>query len=361
MGPRALEQVLSPLTSPAARARYDHPDLIVGLRVSDDAAVYRINSGQAIVQTLDFFPPVVDDAYYYGAIAAANAMSDVYAMGGEVVVGLSIAAWPEDLPHDLFSQILLGAADTLAEVGAVLSGGHTVTDKEPKFGLSVTGLVDPQRALTKAAARPGDVVYLTKPLGVGVITTAHKRGIVQDDHLATAIATMRKLNRTAAQIIQSFNTPYDVVAVADGALRPSPVGAVTDVTGFGILGHTSEIADHSHVTLHLDSAAMPFLPGAQAYAEAGAIPGGKDRNQSWLMGWEEADAGARVAFRPDPQRADSIVDLLFDPETSGGLVFSVSPTIAADVERAFADAGHDLWRVGTTTAPEASGLLVIVT
>jgi len=187
MGPGALAQVLRPLS------QLSHPNLLVGLQTSDDAAVYRLSDDTAIIQTVDFFPPVVDDPYTYGAIAAANAMSDVYAMGGEVLLGLNIAAWPDDLPRELLGRIFAGGADTLAQVGAVVAGGHTVTDDEPKYGLCITGTIHPDRILTKAGARLGDRLYLTKPLGAGVITTALKRGAASSEHVDEAVATMLRL------------------------------------------------------------------------------------------------------------------------------------------------------------------------
>src|SRR5437867_3774416 len=196
MGPAALAQVLRSLILP------DHPNLLVGLRVSDDAAVYRIADDLALVQTVDFFPPIVDDPYTFGAIAAANALSDVYAMGGRPILALAIAGFPEDLPAPTISAILQGGADKVAEAGAVVAGGHTVVDKEPKYGLCVTGLVHPSRVTAKANARPGDVLLLTKPLGTGVITTAHKRGIVAAEHLAGAVASMLRLNRRAAELAE---------------------------------------------------------------------------------------------------------------------------------------------------------------
>src|SRR5437867_5281002 len=197
MGPGDLAQVLRPLVA------HSHPNLIIGLNPGDDAAVYLLDERRALVQTLDFFPPIVDDPYTFGAIAAANALSDVYAMGGRPILALAIAGFPEDLPALVISAILQGGADKVAEAGAVVAGGHTVVDKEPKYGLCVTGLVHPSRVTAKANARPGDVLLLTKPLGTGVITTAHKRGIVRDDDLASAIASMVRLNRGAAELASS--------------------------------------------------------------------------------------------------------------------------------------------------------------
>ena len=252
MGQSDLEQVLLPLK------KYTHPDLIVGLEVSDDAAVYRMNAEQAIIQTVDFFPPVVDDPYIYGAVAAANSMSDVYAMGGEVLLGINIVAFPDNLPHQILSRILQGGADKMAEVGAIVAGGHTVVDKEPKYGICVTGVIHPDKVLTKAAAKTGDVLYLTKPLGTGVITTAHKRDMVDKGDLDAACISMMKLNRRAAQLAQQVG-----------------VHACTDITGFGIVGHTREVAHHSKVDIVLHSVALPWLPGARRYAQEGCCRAGR--------------------------------------------------------------------------------------
>src|SRR5215211_1400572 len=192
MGPAALAQVLRPLT------QFSHPNLIVGLQTSDDAAVYRLSDEQAIIQTIDFFPPVVDDPFAYGAISAANSLSDVYAMGGDVLFALNVAAFPDDLPREILSRIFEGGASKVVEAGGVIAGGHTVTDDEPKYGLSVTGTIHPDRILTKAGAKPGDLLFLTKPIGTGLITTAHKNGIVAEEHLQPALDSMLKLNRAAS-------------------------------------------------------------------------------------------------------------------------------------------------------------------
>lgn len=321
MGPADLEQVLFPLK------KFTNPNLIVGLEKSDDAAVYRLGPDQALVQTVDFFPPVVDDPYFYGAIAAANAMSDVYAMGGEVALGINIVGFPEDLPHSILSQILQGGADKMAEVGAVVAGGHTVTDKEPKYGLCVTGFVHPEAVLTKGGAREGDLLYLTKPLGTGVITTAGKRDVVDPETLAGAIASMVRLNRRASQLIRQPGVKN--------------VHACTDVTGFGILGHASEMARQSQgVDLVFEVEKIPLLPGARKYAQMGCLPGGVGRNRAFL----QTDHNPRVKLL-DPIE-DDLEALLFDPETSGGLFFALDPALAAQVTAAFDSAGEPLWPVG---------------
>jgi selenide,water dikinase len=302
-----------------------HPDLLIGLEVSDDAAVYRLPDGSALVQTVDFFPPIVDDPYSFGAIAAANALSDIYAMGARPILALAIAAFPEDLPQELIRAILQGGADKVAEAGAVVAGGHTVVDREPKYGLCVTGLADPARITPKAGARPGDALLLTKPLGTGLITTAAKQGQADAAHLEAAIASMLTLNRRAAELAQGF-----------------PIHGATDITGFGLLGHAAELARNSGVGLRIDSRALPALPGALEYAAAGIAPGGLHRNRAFMEeGGYTSYAGAIDAGR----RA-----LLFDPQTSGGLLLLLADEHAAALQAAFAAAGQACWRIGAVTA-----------
>src|SRR5205085_1170466 len=211
MGPEALAQVLRPLKSHTAP-----PELLVGLHAADDAAVYRVNDSQAVISTADFFPPVVDDPYAFGAIAAANAMSDVYAMGGQVLMAINLVAWPDNLDNSILSEILRGGSDIVAQAGGVIAGGHSVTDKEPKYGLAVTGIVHPEHILTKGGAQPGDLLILSKPLGTGLLTTAHKRDLVEENDLQKAIQSMMQLNRRASEAL---------VQAGKG------VHAVTDITG----------------------------------------------------------------------------------------------------------------------------------
>lgn len=294
MGPEALAHVLRPLQAmfPAA----DHPALLVGLDGADDAAVYRLADDLAIVVTTDFFPPVVDDPYAYGAIAAANAMSDVFAMGGEVLLALNLVAFPDDLAPDEAAAILRGGAERVRAVGAVVAGGHSIVDREPKYGLAVVGRADPARLLRKAGARPGDALVLTKPLGTGLVTTALKRAEARADDVAAAVASMAALNRAAGH-----------AAAAAGA------HAATDITGFGLVGHAVEVADASGVRLRLRRDALPLLSGALAYAAAGCAPGGTARNASSF--------GSRVIGDVD----DVWRSVLFDPQTSGGLLIAVPP------------------------------------
>lgn len=319
MGPGALSSVLAALQLPA------HPDLLIGLDISDDAAVYRLNDTTTIVQTVDFFPPIVDDAYTYGAIAAANALSDVYAMGGRPLMALVIAAFPDDLPHDLILAILQGGADKVAEAGAVIAGGHTVVDREPKYGLCVTGLIEPGKVTPKAGAQPGDVLLLTKPLGTGVITTALKRGVGQPEHLDAAVASMLRLNRLAAEIAQTVT-----------------VHSATDITGFGLLGHAAEIARNSNVGLRFSAEALPLLPGALDYARQQIVPGGLGRNRQFLEQDGYVSCGAAV----DAARQL----LMFDPQTSGGLLLALPPPDAARLEQRYAEAGQPCWPIGEVVA-----------
>jgi selenide,water dikinase len=325
MAPEALAHVLRPLQE--RFKRQDYPDLLVGLGEPDDAAVYRISPDQAIIQTTDFFPPVVDDAYSFGAIAAANAMSDVYAMGGEVLFALNIAAFPEDLDPEIFADILRGSADKVAEAGGAIAGGHTVRDREPKYGLAVTGIVHPDRILTKGGARVGDAIFLTKPLGAGVITTALKREQADPAHVQAATESMVKLNRAASR-----------AALAAGAR------AATDVTGYGLIGHALEMAEQAGVCFQLRFADIPFLPGAQAYADAWIFPGGAESNEAFYR--------PRTRFTAELTLAQQW--LLFDPETSGGLLVSVPP---AGVDTFTHLMRQGVWRIGQVV--EGGGIEVI--
>ena len=320
MAPEALAHVLRPLQSLFRAERF--PALLVGLQVSDDAAVYKIADDVAVIQTLDFFTPVVDDAYDYGAIAAVNAMSDVYAMGGEVALALNICCFPPTLPEGTIGEILRGGAEKVLEAGGALAGGHSVDDDEPKYGLAVMGLVHPNRILTKGGARPGDVLALIKPLGVGIITTAAKGDAADPAHVPPAVASMKQLNRDAARLAQQIG-----------------VHACTDITGFALLGHGYEMAEKGGVRLRFSVDRLPFLDGAIRYAEEWLFPAGTCRN--------EACFGRRVDFAGDIP--DEMQQLLFTPETSGGLLLAVAPDKADGLTAAFAGAGQPLWTVGEVT------------
>lgn len=296
----------------------DYPNLLVGLASPDDAAVYQVSDHQALIFTTDFFTPVVDDPYIYGAIAAANAMSDVYAMGGQVLLALSIAAFPPKLPGAILGEILRGAAEKVAEAGGVIAGGHTIDDEEPKFGLAVMGTVHPDRVGRKAGARPGDVLMLTKPLGVGIITTAAKGDAAEPAHLEAAIEAMLALNRQAAGLIQQVD-----------------FHALTDVTGFGLLGHACEMATPGSGRFRFFFERLPFLPGAKDYAQQWLFPGGSCNNQ---RSYEE-----QVTFDGIEEEMEM---LLWTPETSGGLLVALPPAEAERLEVLCRHAGQAVWRVG---------------
>jgi selenide,water dikinase len=321
--------VLRPLQGMFSADRY--PDLLIGLEVSDDAAVYKINDEVAVIQTLDFFTPVVDDAYDYGAIAAANAMSDIYAMGGEVALALNICGFPADLPAGIISEILRGGADKVAEAGGALAGGHTVDAQEPTYGLSVMGLVHPDHVLTKGGARPGDALVLTKPLGVGIITTALKAGIADPAHVTAAVASMKELNRRAARFIQQVG-----------------VHACTDVTGFALLGHGYEMAERSDARFRFYFDRVPFLDGAKQYADDNLFPGGSCRNRD---AYEH-----RVDFAPGISEEMQL--LLFTPETSGGLLVAIPPDRLEMLSALFATAAHPHWVIGEVV--EGEGIEIVL-
>ncbi len=304
-------------------------NLLVGLTAPDDAAVYRMSDDQAIISTADFFPPVVDDPYAFGQIAAANALSDVYAMGGEPLFALNLAGFPDNLDLDILSRIFQGGADKVLEAGAVIAGGHTVTDEEPKYGLAVTGQVHPERIFTKSGAQPGDMLVLTKPIGTGVITTAHKHDCVEPGHLEEAVASMCRLNGGAARLFQQFT-----------------IHACTDVTGYGLLGHAMEMARHGNARFEFAAQAIPLLNGALAYARDDVVPGGLDRNRSHLE-----DEGLLTL---DADIPPALAVLLFDPQTSGGLLAAVPPQDQAQLEAAFRAANEPLWIIGKVS--EGTGI-----
>jgi len=268
----------------------------VGLREPDDAAVWRLDEARALVVTTDFFTPVVDDAYDYGAIAAANSLSDVYAMGGQPFLALNVAALPDNLPEEISSEIIRGGAEKAREAGVVIAGGHTVKDKEPKYGLIAIGFVDPRKMLSKAGLKIGDALVLTKPLGFGVTTTALKREQADEQDVSEAVSWMKRLNNAASQLAVEFG------------LRGG-----TDITGYSLLGHGMEMADSSGVSFQLDFSNIPFISGARKYAEKGAFAGGAFDNKKHFE--------AKVKFAGPIDEANQM--LLFDPQTSGGLLLGV--------------------------------------
>src|SRR5256886_7972385 len=310
------------------RAQKTPAELLVGLDVAADGALYLVGPDTAIVETLDFFPPIVDDASASAAVGAAKAMSDVYAMGGEVLFALTIAAWPEDAPLAQLERVFQGAIDKVAEAGGVIAGGHTVLDREPKYGLAVTGRVHPERVLLKSQLRAGDSLWLTKPIGTGVLTTAHKNGTLDAADLASAIASMVMLNRGAAE------------AAIDAELH-----AATDITGFGLAGHAFEMAERSSVALRIRASLVPLLPGARRHAETGISFGGLERNRSFF------DDRAKVVF----DRIDEAVrTLILDPQTSGGLLVGVPSAHAEAWQRACAVKGVQAVQIGEVIAGDPS-------
>jgi len=292
----------------------------VGAASGDDAAVWRLDDDRALIATADFITPVVDDARTWGRVAAANAVSDVYAMGGRPLLALNLVGWnTEALSSDLLSEVLLGGEDIARRAGFVIAGGHTIDDPEPKYGMAVIGEVHPDRLLTNAGLRPGDHLVLTKPLGIGVITTALKRGMVSDPVLQTALDSMTRLNAEAAQV----------------ALDAGATGA-TDVTGFGLLGHLGRMAAESGVDVEVTVADVPLIDGAYDLAEKGAVPGGTGRNMNFIA--DSLDTG---------DTDNLLVTLLADAQTSGGLIFGVGTKEAADAAvAALESTGHRAARIG---------------
>ncbi len=301
--------------------KQDDPNLLVGIPNRDDAGVYLVREGLALVQTTDFFTPIVDDPYSYGQIAAANSLSDVYAMGGRPLTALSILCYPEDGDLDVLERILAGGIDKMSEAGCTIVGGHSVRDAEIKFGYAVTGTVEARHIWTKTGARPGDRLLLTKPLGTGVITTALRAGGARESWVAAATASMSRLNRPAAEALSSL---------------PEGLHSVTDITGFGLIGHAWEMAAASRVSFRFQSAAIELLPGAPECAAAGYVAGGLKKNREFV--------GPCVAFAENVNAELQL--LLFDPQTSGGLLAAVAAVRVPDAQRALRAAGCPVMLVG---------------
>lgn len=291
----------------------------MGLREPDDAAVWRLDNDRALVVTTDFFTPVVDDAYDYGAIAAANSMSDIYAMGGQPFLALNVAALPDNLPTEISSEIIRGGAEKAREAGVVIAGGHTVKDKEPKFGLVVIGFVDPNKMLSKGGLRTGDALILTKPLGFGVTTTALKREQAEQKDVQEAVNWMKRLNKSASLFAAEFG-----------------LQGGTDITGFGLLGHGLEMAEASGVSLHLDLKMIPFLSGARGYAGKGCFAGGAFDNKMYFE--------SKVSFPSSVDEMDQM--LLFDPQTSGGLLLGVPREKLKSFWALAKDLNQAIWEIG---------------
>jgi selenide,water dikinase len=307
--------------------RSEDPSALVGHDTSDDAAVYRLDGERAIVQTVDFFTPVVDDPYWFGRIAAANAFSDVWAMGGRPLFALNVVGWPVGkLPMELLVEVLRGGAESARLAGASVLGGHSIDDPEPKYGMAVTGLVHPERVLRNVGARPGDVLLLTKPLGAGIAATAIKREIASPELIQRVTEVMATLNRAAGEVL-----------AASGAVH-----ALTDVTGFGLLGHGWEMASGSRVALRIRAAAVPVLDGIHELAARGVVPGGSKANLAWVT------ANLRVAEGLAP----TWPIVLADAQTNGGLLAAVDPARVDALVRALRDAGVAAAAIGDVVAGE---------
>jgi len=307
----------------------DYPDLLVGLEGPDDAAVWRLDDARAIVVTTDFFTPVVDDAHDYGAIAAANSLSDIYAMAGTPFLALNIAALPPDLPTEISADILRGGAEKAREAGVVIAGGHTVQDKEPKYGLVVIGFVDPQKMLSKSGLQVGDALVMTKPLGFGVTTTALKREQADEKDVKEVIGWMTLLNKTAGQLATEFG------------LRGG-----TDITGFSLLGHGWEMSNAAHVALEFEYSKIPFVTCARKYADKGAFAGGLFDNRSYFS--------SHVRFGESLDEPSQM--LLFDPQTSGGLLLGVPQDKLDAFTKRAKELNQPLWVIGKVK--EGNGIQV---
>ena len=307
--------------------------VLVDYRTADDAGVYKLDEDRALVQTVDFFTPIVDDPHAYGRIAAANALSDVYAMGGRPLTALAIAGFPKDADRAILKAIFAGGLEVLREAGVALLGGHTVQDTEIKFGYAITGEIHPQRILANAGALPGDALILTKALGTGVISTAIKFDRAPQTSIDAALASMTTLNRTAAEALQ--------------ALPPGSVHACTDITGFGLAGHGAEMAAASGCTLEIAASALPVLPGALELVAANLPGGGRTNRQHF-------GAGTRIDDEVDPR----VADILFDPQTSGGLLAAVDASRAGGLIDRLTSAGIVVARIGTVIPHAGSSLVV---
>ncbi|KAF5051017.1 Selenide, water dikinase [anaerobic digester metagenome] len=283
--------------------KFKNDKLIVGLETSDDACVYKINENLAMIQTVDFFTPVVDDPYTFGQIAAANSLSDIYAMGGEPAIALNIIGFPNCLSPDIMAEILKGGASKVIEAGATIAGGHSIEDDEPKYGMCVTGFIEPSKVLKNYGAKEGDVLIVTKPLGTGIINTAFKAGMCSEKDEEEAIHVMAQLNKKAKMVIENY-----------------PVNCCTDITGFGLAGHAAEMAEASNVTFEINVKSLPFIGDVFKYAQMGLVPEGSYRNRKHFSDKVETN-----------NIEEDYIDLSFDPQTSGGLMFSVPEKYADEI------------------------------
>lgn len=307
IGPGTLAQVLGNLP------KFNDENLIVGVETSDDAAIYKVSEDLALIQTLDFFTPVVDDPYLFGQIAAANSLSDVYAMGGEPKTALNIVGFPNCLDPKILGRILEGGASKVLEAGAVLAGGHSIQDDEPKYGLSVTGFVNPNKIFKNYGSKPGDILILTKQIGSGIINTAIKGEMATDDMINEVIAVMTSLNKKAKEVIENY-----------------PISACTDITGFGLAGHAMEMASSSHATFEIDVNKVPYIEGAMEMAKMGLVPAGTYNNKNYISN-DVCSEGIEEFY----------TDLLYDPQTSGGLLISLPESEVENILKDFEEKNMD--------------------
>jgi selenide,water dikinase len=333
-------------------ARQHDPNVLVGFDHADDAGVYQLGPGSALVQTVDFFTPIVDDPYTFGQIAATNSLSDVYAMGGRPITALALVCFPEKGDPEILEQILAGGLSKMIEAGCTIIGGHSIRDDETKFGYSVTGLIDPKQVLKNGGARPGDRLLLTKSLGAGVISTAIKQGLAKQSWIDAAVTSMTTLNKAAAEVIGRFQearVPDASQFLKGGDLandrRPttndqSPIHALTDITGFGLIGHAREMALASNVSLQLNANRIPLLDGALECVRAGHIPGGLKANREF----------AECVVQYEDEIPEDLKTILFDPQTAGGLLISVSSEAAPELTRALGEAGVPAVEIGEVVA-----------
>jgi selenide,water dikinase len=329
-------------------ARQHDPNVLVGFDHADDAGVYQLGPGSALVQTVDFFTPIVDDPYTFGQIAATNSLSDVYAMGGRPITALALVCFPEKGDPEILERILAGGLFKMIEAGCTIIGGHSIRDDETKFGYSVTGLIDPKKVLKNGGARPGDRLLLTKSLGTGVISTAIKQGLAKQSWIDAAIASMTTLNKAAAEVIGRFNVGADVPVrpvehssnYRPSATDQSPIHALTDITGFGLIGHAREMALASNVSLQLNANRIPLIDGALDCVRAGHIPGGLKANREF----------AECVVHYEDEIPEELKTILFDPQTAGGLLIPVSSEAASELKRALGEAGVPAVEIGEVVA-----------
>jgi selenide,water dikinase len=322
-------------------ARQQDPNVLVGFDHADDAGVYLLTPETALVQTVDFFTPIVDDPYTFGQIAATNALSDVYAMGGRPLTALALVCFPDKADVEILERILAGGLSKMVEAGCTVVGGHSIRDEETKFGYSVTGLIHPKRVLANAGAQPGDKLLFTKALGTGVISTAIKKGVARQEWIDAAVKSMTTLNRAAAEVITGQHAAELRSARTGGTPVPTQVHALTDITGFGLIGHAREIALASNVSLLLHSAKVPILEGALECVRAGHIPGGLKANREFAECMVEYQSGI----------AEEVKTILFDPQTAGGLLISVALEDSTRLTRALHAAGVPAIEIGEVLPP----------